>query len=181
MAPLRFVPSEQQPRKRSSYTKWKIALGYVGSFVAAQQNMTELRDLWWMVISVFAVAAIESDSIVSGSFEAFDVVFDLVSAYSNVGLSMGVASLPDDGPCKCKDVSKLFFMLMMFLGLNDWCLYVSLYISISSLLFSHSPIHLFIPSFIPLIPLLSISVSLYIYLSSTILPSLLPPSSHPLR
>ncbi len=54
------------------------------------------KDIWWMVWGVFLVAVIERGSIMDEDkkwFDLFRVLFELVSAFGGIGLSLGFPSV----------------------------------------------------------------------------------------
>lgn len=56
----------------------------------------ECIDIWWLVWGVFLVAIIERDSLLDESkkwFDLFRVLFELVSAFAGIGLSLGFPSV----------------------------------------------------------------------------------------
>jgi len=53
-------------------------------------------DIWWLVWGVFIVAIIERDNLLDESkkwFDLFRVLFELVSAFGGIGLSLGFPSV----------------------------------------------------------------------------------------
>ncbi|RFU80010.1 potassium transporter [Trichoderma arundinaceum] len=65
------------------------ALGYVGTHLRRQLSF----DLWYVFLGFFLLAITEGGKIVRGRFDLFAVLFEIVSAYGTVGLSMGVAGV----------------------------------------------------------------------------------------
>jgi Trk-type K+ transport system membrane component len=50
-------------------------------------------DIWWLVWGVFLVAIIERNNLLDESkkwFDIFRILFELVSAFGGIGLSLGV-------------------------------------------------------------------------------------------
>lgn len=55
-----------------------------------------ITDIWWLVWGVFLVAAIERNSLLDEDkkwFDMFRVLFELVSAFGGIGLSLGFPSV----------------------------------------------------------------------------------------
>jgi Trk-type K+ transport system membrane component len=53
-------------------------------------------DIWWLVWGVFVIAIIERDSLLDDSkkwFDLFRVLFELVSAFGGIGLSLGLPTV----------------------------------------------------------------------------------------
>ena len=75
-------------------------------------------DLWWIVLSVFLIAIIERTplSAPAPGFSLFSIIFEVVSAYGTVGLSLGV---PYDAYSFCgawQVLSKLILITVMLRG-----------------------------------------------------------------
>ncbi|KAG5927330.1 hypothetical protein E4U42_002353 [Claviceps africana] len=61
------------------------ALSYVGSHLRRQLSF----DLWYVFLGFFVITICEGQKIIAHRFSVFDVLFEVVSAYGTVGLSMG--------------------------------------------------------------------------------------------
>ncbi|KAJ7147212.1 potassium transporter [Mycena filopes] len=76
-------------------------------------------DIWWLVWGVFLVAVIERHNLLDDSkkwFDMFRVVFELVSAFGGIGLSLG---FPDDNFAfagALRPLSKLVIIVIMVRG-----------------------------------------------------------------
>ncbi|KAI9633595.1 cation transport protein-domain-containing protein [Dioszegia hungarica] len=77
-------------------------------------------DMWWLALALWLVCIIERGNLVnpenSGWFNIFNVIFELVSAYGTVGLSLGI---PTDNYSFCgswSTLSKLVVILVMIRG-----------------------------------------------------------------
>lgn len=75
-------------------------------------------DLWWIILAVFLIAIIERDSLATPApgFSIWSIIFEVVSAYGTVGLSLGV---PYDSYSFCgawKKLSKLILITVMLRG-----------------------------------------------------------------
>ncbi|KAF9485986.1 TrkH-domain-containing protein [Pholiota conissans] len=77
-------------------------------------------DIWWMALSLFVICIIEKNNLENplnyGWFNIFRVLFELVSAYGTVGLSLGI---PDQNYSFCgafHTLSKLVICLVMIRG-----------------------------------------------------------------
>ncbi|KAH6610676.1 potassium transporter [Trichoderma cornu-damae] len=88
------------------------ALDYVGSHLRRQLSF----DLWYVFLGFFLLAITEGGKIVGGRFDLFAVLFEIVSAYGTVGLSMGV---PGVNASLCSQFSvpgKLIIVAMQIRG-----------------------------------------------------------------
>ena len=61
------------------------ALSYVGTHLRRQLSF----DLWFVFLGYFILAISEGSKVQAGRFAMFDVLFEVVSAYGTVGLSLG--------------------------------------------------------------------------------------------
>jgi len=58
--------------------------------------VNRLKDIWWLVWGVFLVAIVERGNILDEEkkwFDMFRVLFELVSAFGGIGLSLGLPSV----------------------------------------------------------------------------------------
>lgn len=88
------------------------ALGYVGTHLRRQLSF----DLWYVFLGFFLLAITEGGKIVGGRFDLFAVLFEIVSAYGTVGLSIGV---PGVNASLCSQFSvpgKLIIVAMQIRG-----------------------------------------------------------------
>ncbi|KAL7935959.1 cation transport domain-containing protein [Trichoderma chlorosporum] len=88
------------------------ALDYVGTHLRRQLSF----DLWYVFLGFFLLAITEGGKIVGGRFDLFAVLFEIVSAYGTVGLSMGV---PNVNASLCSQFSvpgKLIIVAMQIRG-----------------------------------------------------------------
>jgi hypothetical protein len=88
------------------------ALGYVGTHLRRQLSF----DLWYVFLGFFLIAITEGGKIVGGRFDLFAVLFEIVSAYGTVGLSIGV---PNVNASLCSQFSvpgKLIIVAMQIRG-----------------------------------------------------------------
>ncbi|KAL1955096.1 hypothetical protein VTO42DRAFT_9030 [Malbranchea cinnamomea] len=76
-------------------------------------------DLWYVFLGVFIVVIAEGGKVESPEdpdFSVFAIIFECVSAYGNVGMSMGHRSVNTALAGKCTVVSKLVFCALMIRG-----------------------------------------------------------------
>ncbi|KAH7328478.1 cation transport protein-domain-containing protein [Stachybotrys elegans] len=64
------------------------ALSYVGSHLRRQLSF----DLWFIFLGLFILAITEGSKIQAGRFDLFAILFEIISAYGVVGLSLGVTN-----------------------------------------------------------------------------------------
>lgn len=76
-------------------------------------------DLWWIMLGVFLIVIAESDRVADNadpSFSVFAILFEVVSGYGNVGLSLGYPTVNTSLSGKFSVVSKLIICAMMIRG-----------------------------------------------------------------
>jgi len=89
------------------------------SYFVRQQLRAQLaHDLWWIVLAVFLIMIIEGSQFESSpaTFSVFNVIFEVVSGYGCVGISVG---LPDEAYSFCGAwhvLSKLVLCAVMMRG-----------------------------------------------------------------
>ncbi|KAI6046355.1 cation transport protein-domain-containing protein [Pisolithus marmoratus] len=78
------------------------------------------RDMWWLWLALFLVCIIEGDNLdnpnLQGWFNIFTIIFELVSAYGSVGLSLGVPNQNYSFSGSLRPLSKLVVTLVMLRG-----------------------------------------------------------------
>lgn len=88
------------------------ALSYVGTHLRRQLSF----DLWFVFLGFFIISISEGGKIQRGEFPLFNVLFEVVSAYGTVGLSMGA---PNTDAALCSQfsvVGKLVIVAMEIRG-----------------------------------------------------------------
>lgn len=62
------------------------------SFISQQIHGQLAHDLWWLVLAVLIITTIETSHFVADpvSFSVFNIMFEVVSAYGCVGISVGI-------------------------------------------------------------------------------------------
>lgn len=85
-------------------------------------------DLWYIVLGAFLIALVEGDRLQSGqqqqqpqqanepSFSLFPILFEVVSAYGTVGLSLGYAWTESSLSSQFRNISKLVILAMQVRG-----------------------------------------------------------------
>ncbi|KIJ65956.1 hypothetical protein HYDPIDRAFT_110073 [Hydnomerulius pinastri MD-312] len=77
-------------------------------------------DMWWLSMALFLVCIIERDNLtnpdVQGWFNIFTIIFELVSAYGTVGLSLGIPTENYSFSGALRPLSKLIVCLVMLRG-----------------------------------------------------------------
>ncbi|KAK0236675.1 potassium transporter [Armillaria nabsnona] len=100
-------PEDQEPRQRvARYLGWHL-----------RRQMSD--DIWWMVWGVFFVAIIERGNIMDEDkkwFDLFRVLFELVSAFGGIGLSLGFPSDNMSFVGAMRPLSKLVIIVVMVRG-----------------------------------------------------------------
>ncbi|KAF9222488.1 TrkH-domain-containing protein [Gyrodon lividus] len=77
-------------------------------------------DMWWLALALFLVCIIERDNLINteiqGWFNIFSILFELVSAYGSVGLSLGIPNQNYSFSGAFRPLSKLIVCLVMIRG-----------------------------------------------------------------
>lgn len=76
-------------------------------------------DLWWIMLGVFLIVIAESDRVADNAdpaFSVFAILFEVVSGYGNVGLSLGYPTVMTSLSGKFGTFSKLVICAMMIRG-----------------------------------------------------------------
>ncbi len=87
---------------------------YVGAHLRRQLSF----DLWYIFLGLFIIAIAEGSRIQSGdpSFTMFNVLFEIVSAYGTVGLSLGYTGIDASFSAEFGVVAKLVIIAMQIRG-----------------------------------------------------------------
>ncbi|EMT63993.1 Low-affinity potassium transport protein [Fusarium odoratissimum] len=88
------------------------ALNYVGTHLRRQLSF----DLWYVFVGFFLLAISEGESLKAKDFNLFDVLFEVISAYGTVGLSMGVPNVNASLCSQFTVVGKLIIVAMQIRG-----------------------------------------------------------------
>jgi hypothetical protein len=88
------------------------ALSYVGTHLRRQLSF----DLWFVFLGYFILAISEGPKIQAGTFNMFSVLFEIVSAYGTVGLSMGATNSDASLCSQFSVVGKLVIVAMEIRG-----------------------------------------------------------------
>ncbi|PHH62141.1 hypothetical protein CDD81_7515 [Ophiocordyceps australis] len=88
------------------------ALSYVGTHLRRQLSF----DLWYIFLGLFVLAITEGTRIQKGDFGIFEILFEVVSAYGTVGLSLGVANVNASLCSQFSVVGKLIIIAMQIRG-----------------------------------------------------------------
>jgi potassium uptake Trk family protein len=88
---------------------------YLGSHLRRQLSF----DLWYVFLGLFLICCIEGDRLQNTrdySFTIFSVLFEIVSAYGTVGLSLGYPGINASFSAEFRTLSKLIIVAMMLRG-----------------------------------------------------------------
>jgi len=100
-------PSEQEEDEK--------APSYVGAHLRRQLSF----DLWYIFLGLFIIAIAEGNRLGNNSeyaFTLFSVLFEIVSAYGTVGLSLGYPNIDASFSAEFKVISKLVIIAMQLRG-----------------------------------------------------------------
>lgn len=87
-------------------------LSYVGSHLRRQLSF----DLWYIVIGFFIITISEGEKLMANNFSVFAVLFEVVSAYGTVGMSLGHPSVNASLCSQFSVVGKLVIIAMVIRG-----------------------------------------------------------------
>lgn len=112
-----FPPDEEDVGTfRPSGSRVAIWGHYLGMHARRQLSF----DMWWLSLALFVVCIIERDNLnnpnIQGWFNIFTIIFELVSAYGSVGLSLGVPNQNYSFSGSLRPLSKLVVTLVMLRG-----------------------------------------------------------------
>ncbi len=88
---------------------------YVGAHLRRQLSF----DLWYIFLGLFIIAIVEGDRLSNTNeyaFTIFSVLFEIVSAYGTVGLSLGYPNIDASFSAEFKVISKLVIIAMQIRG-----------------------------------------------------------------
>ncbi len=87
---------------------------YVGAHLRRQLSF----DLWYIFLGLFIIAIVEGSRLQSGdpAFTMFTVLFEIVSAYGTVGLSLGYTGIDASFSAELNVISKLVIIAMQIRG-----------------------------------------------------------------
>ncbi|KAF8968787.1 cation transport protein-domain-containing protein [Flammula alnicola] len=87
------APSDDEDEEPTDLTQIKSGRERVGRYIGWHLRRQLSIDLWWLVWAVFLIAIIERTNLLDDSkkwFDLFRVLFELVSAFGGIGLSLGL-------------------------------------------------------------------------------------------
>ncbi|KIK97977.1 hypothetical protein PAXRUDRAFT_135185 [Paxillus rubicundulus Ve08.2h10] len=91
-----------------------------GRYLAMHARHQLSFDMWWLALALFLVCIIEKDNLINteiqGWFNIFTILFELVSAYGSVGLSLGIPAQNYSFSGALRPLSKLIVCLVMIRG-----------------------------------------------------------------
>jgi len=91
-----------------------------GRYLAMHARKQLSFDMWWLALALFLVCIIERDNLDNINslhwFNIFAIVFELVSAYGTVGLSLGIPTQNYSLSGAFRPLSKLIVCLVMLRG-----------------------------------------------------------------
>lgn len=112
-------PAKRGSKKRSSvYSNRKPTRDNRTNFIQQQMHGQLAHDIWWLALAVLVITAIETrhfddDPVV---FSVFNIIFEVVSAYGTVGISVGVPTAAYSFCGEWYTASKLLLCLVMLRG-----------------------------------------------------------------
>ncbi|CAK7202474.1 hypothetical protein SEUCBS139899_005197 [Sporothrix eucalyptigena] len=88
------------------------------SFISQQIHGQLAHDLWWLVLAVLVITTIETSHFMADpvSYSVFNIIFEVVSAYGCVGISVGIPSASYSFSGGWHNASKIVLCLVMIRG-----------------------------------------------------------------
>jgi potassium uptake Trk family protein len=89
------------------------------SYVSQHLRRQLSFDLWYIFLGLFIISIVEGDRIANkdqDAFSTFSVLFEIVSAYGTVGLSLGYPGINASFSAEFRPLSKLIIIAMMIRG-----------------------------------------------------------------
>ncbi|KDQ09513.1 hypothetical protein BOTBODRAFT_524200 [Botryobasidium botryosum FD-172 SS1] len=92
----------------------------VGKYLGWHVRRQFANDAWWLVGGIWLVCVIERDSLMDPDnaswFNIFRIIFEMISAYSGVGLSLGIPTQNYSFAGALRKLSKVIMMIIMVRG-----------------------------------------------------------------
>lgn len=88
------------------------------SFISYQIHGQLAHDIWWLVLAVFVISTIETGHFLGDptTYSVFNIIFEVVSAYGTVGISVGLPTAAYSFSGGWQTASKLILCLVMLRG-----------------------------------------------------------------
>lgn len=88
------------------------------SFISQQIHGQLAHDIWWLVVAVLVITTIETSNFMADpvTFSVFNIIFEVVSAYGTVGISVGIPTAAYSFSGAWHTASKLILCLVMLRG-----------------------------------------------------------------
>jgi hypothetical protein len=87
-------------------------LSYVGAHLRRQLSF----DLWYIFVGLFVLAITEGPRVMANDFGMFDILFEVISAYGTVGMSLGYPTVNASLCSQFSTLGKLVLIAMMIRG-----------------------------------------------------------------
>ncbi|TFK37547.1 potassium transporter [Crucibulum laeve] len=113
------VPPEDEDEEPDDLNNLKTRRERIGRYLSWHVRRQMSIDLWWLVWGVFLVAIIERNNLLDEEkkwFDLFRVLFELVSAFGGIGLSLGFPSDNFSFVGAMRPLSKLVVIVIMVRG-----------------------------------------------------------------
>lgn len=88
------------------------------SFISQQVHGQLAHDLWWLVLAVLVISTIETSHFLGdpATYSVFNIIFEIVSAYGTVGISVGLPNAAYSFSGGWHTASKIVLCLVMLRG-----------------------------------------------------------------
>ncbi|KAG9312203.1 cation transport protein-domain-containing protein [Chiua virens] len=102
------------------HARYQLSFGASLFFFGPVFTVMRLTDMWWLALALFLVCIIERDNLINPEiqswFNIFTILFEIVSAYGSVGLSLGIPTQNYSLSGAFRPLSKLVLCLVMLRG-----------------------------------------------------------------
>ncbi|ROV95921.1 hypothetical protein VSDG_05120 [Cytospora chrysosperma] len=98
--------------------RWKDEPESRISFISQQVQGQLAHDIWWLVLAVLVISTIETSHFLGdpATYSVFNIIFEIVSAYGTVGISVGLPNEAYSFSGGWHTASKIVLCLVMLRG-----------------------------------------------------------------
>ncbi|KAF8435126.1 cation transport protein-domain-containing protein [Boletus edulis BED1] len=115
-----FHPDDQLSAAEQVFNTNGSRMAMWGRYLAMHARYQLSFDMWWLALALFLICIIERDNLINpenqGWFNIFTILFEIVSAYGSVGLSLGIPTQYYSLSGAFRPLSKLVVCLVMIRG-----------------------------------------------------------------
>ncbi|KAA1472124.1 TrkH-domain-containing protein [Dentipellis sp. KUC8613] len=112
--------SEEDIENEADYVGMQSRVSIMGRYLRRHIRRQLAHDLWWLAFALFLMCIVERGNLDNPAFATwfniFSIIFEMVSAYSTVGLSLGIPTENYSFAGAMHTLSKLILMAVMLRG-----------------------------------------------------------------